>query len=100
MKLLMYFLWLGLRLMQENLKLIEEIKGRQEKLNGEGLQLQQDILDFRDQFAKQIKSVLERTPLTIRPRKTKVDLDNMQNSEEELLPPPMVPQVMSGAATS
>ena len=86
--------------MQENLKLIEEIKGRQEKLNGEGLQLQQDILDFRDQFAKQIKSVLERTPLTIRPRKTKVDLDNMQNSEEELLPPPMVPQVMSGAATS
>ena len=88
----------GLRLMQENLRAIEEIKVRQEKLNGEALQLQQDMLDFRDEFQRQIKAVLERTPLTIRPRKTKVDLDEMDNVEEELLPPPMTPQVMAGAS--
>ena len=83
--------------MQENLRVIEEIKVRQEKLNGEALQLQQDMLDFRDEFQRQIKAVLERTPLIIRPRKTKVDLDKMDNVEEELLPPPMVPQVMAAA---
>ena len=47
----------GLRLMQENLRVIEEIKVRQEKLNGEALQLQQDMLDFRDEFQKQIQAV-------------------------------------------
>ena len=57
--------------MQENLRVIEEIKVRQEKLNGEALQLQQDMLDFRDEFQRQIRAVLERTPLTIRPRKNK-----------------------------
>ena len=86
--------------MQENLRVIEEIKVRQEKLNGEALQLQQDMLDFRDEFQRQIRAVLERTPLTIRPRKTKVDLDNMDNVEEELLPPPMMPQVMATAQDS
>ena len=83
--------------MQENLRVIEEINVRQEKLNGEALQLQQDMLDFRDEFQRQIRAVLEHTPLTIRPRKTKVDLDNMDNVEEELLPPPMMPQVMATA---
>ena len=43
--------------MQENLRVIEEIKVRQEKLNGEALQLQQDMLDFRDEFQKQIQAV-------------------------------------------
>ena len=83
--------------MQDNLRVIEEIKVRQEKLNGEALQLQQDMLDFRDEFQRQIKAVLERTPLIIKPRKTKVDLDKMDNTEEELLPPPMLPQVMAAA---
>ena len=48
-------------------------------------------------FHLRYKQVLKRTPLTIRPRKTKVDLDNMDhNVEEEFLPPPMLPQVMAG----
>ncbi len=62
----------GLRLMRENLRLVEELRSRQDRLSGEALQLQQDMLDFRRSFASQIEAVLERTPLTIKPRRTKV----------------------------
>ncbi len=37
----------GLRLMQQNMAALAEIKERQEKLMGDALQLQQDMLDFR-----------------------------------------------------
>ncbi len=58
--------------MRENLRLVEELRSRQDRLSGEALQLQQDMLDFRRSFASQIEAVLERTPLTIKPRRTKV----------------------------
>ncbi len=59
----------------------------------EALQLQQDMVDFKDNFKQEIQDVLERTPLVIKPRKTKVDIDG-EDSEAELLPPPILPQVV------
>lgn len=54
------------------------------------LQLQQDMQDFRSSFKQQIQSVLDATPLIVKPRKTKVDLD-CENTDCHLLPPPLLP---------
>ena len=84
----------GLRLMYQNLNTLSDLRQRQEKLMSEAMKLQQDMVDFRDSFKKEIDAVLARTPLVIKPRKTMVDLDE-EVSDTGLLPPPMVPQVVS-----
>ena len=58
----------------------------------EALQLQQDMRDFSHSFSVEIASVLQRTPLTIRPRKVKVDLDAEESDScEANLPSPLQP---------
>lgn len=82
----------GLRVMYQNINTLADLQTRHEKLMAEALQLQQDMKDFRESFKHQIQSVLDRTPCTIKPRKQKVDLDNLENDESENLPEPLTPQ--------
>ena len=86
----------GLRLMHENLRVLSELQERQELLMAEALQLQQDMVDFKHSVCTEIKAVLERTPLVIKPLRTKVDLD-AENTDQDLLPPPIQPQVVSAS---
>ena len=81
----------GLRLMYHNLNTLSELQHRHEKLMAEALQLQQDMKDFRESFKSEIKNVLDRTPCTIKPRKTRVDIDTLDNTESENLPAPLTP---------
>ena len=85
----------GLQLMKQNLQTLSEIRERQERLMADALQLQQDMLDFKDHFRREIQDVLDRTPLKIKPKKTKVDIDE-EASDSDMLPPPLLPEVMTG----
>ena len=51
---------------------------------------------LQDNFKQEIQSVLDRTPLVIKPRKQKVDLD-AETVDADLLPPPLQPQIVSAA---
>ena len=83
----------GLQLMQQNLSSLGQLRDRQEKLMAEALQLQQDMVHFKDNFRQEIQDVLSRTPLTIKPRKQKVNIDE-ETSDADRLPPPLLPQVI------
>merc|ERR1712038_1072184 len=85
----------GLKQLEENMTTLSDLQLRQERLMSEALQLQQDMIDFKVTFSQEVNDVLERTPLKVKPRKTKVNLDAAENPQDvEALPPPLLPQVV------
>ena len=58
--------------------------------------LQQDMSNFSNDMSKEIASVLQRTPLVIRPSKVKVDID-ADTTDADNLPPPLQPIIMSSS---
>ncbi|XP_074643074.1 rab5 GDP/GTP exchange factor-like [Tubulanus polymorphus] len=88
----------GLRLMYQNLNTLAELQQRHEKLMAEALQLQQDMKEFKGSFKAEIKSVIARTPLVVKQRKVKVDLDSLSNPDEDRLPPPLTPEQAMAAS--
>lgn len=83
----------GLRLMHQNMTVLSDLRSQQERLMAEALQLQQDMVDFCNGFRNEVQAVRHRTPFVVRPRRTKVNLDE-EPPEAEFLPPPIQPQVV------
>lgn len=83
----------GLRLMHQNMTVLSDLRSQQERLMAEALQLQQDMVDFCNGFRNEVQAVRHRTPFVVRPRRTKVNLDE-EPPETEFLPPPIQPQVV------
>ncbi|XP_050410604.1 rab5 GDP/GTP exchange factor [Patella vulgata] len=90
----------GLRLMHENLRSLSDMRTRQEKMMAETLQLQQDMVEFKDDFIREIHRVVENNPLKIKPRKTKVDLDETEDTKNLNLPSPLLPQQVTPLDTN
>ncbi|ESP00985.1 hypothetical protein LOTGIDRAFT_140110 [Lottia gigantea] len=82
----------GLRLMHENLRSLSDMRTRQEKMMAETLQLQQDMVEFKENFIKEIHRVVMSNPLIVKPRKTKADLDETDDTKNLNLPSPLLPQ--------
>jgi len=85
----------GLDLMNRNTSSLSDLHSRQERIMAEALKLEQDIKDFCEGFRGEMSALKRRTPLTIRPRRTKVNLDDesIDGEGSNLLPPPLQPQV-------
>lgn len=81
----------GLQLMHENLRELGELRQRQEKVMAEALQLLADMNEFKENFVTQIEQTKQKTPLTIRPRKVKVDPDAEFSGTNSNLPSPLTP---------
>lgn len=82
----------GLRLMYENLRVLGELRQRQEKVMAEALQLQADMNEFKENFMHEVNQVKDRCPLVMRPRRIKVDLDlEFSANNSSNLPSPLTP---------
>jgi len=86
----------GLRLMQQNLAALTELRKRHDRLSKDATQLQEEMKLFRENISSEVQAVLTRSPWIIPPRaqpvKTNIDSDN---EDTQLLPPPLEPQVIS-----
>ena len=67
---------------------------RRQKLDEDTRQLYEDLEKWKADVKREVQEVLDKTPLDIKPRKRKVDLD-AETPGIEALPPPMLPLVMT-----
>ncbi|XP_068204495.1 rab5 GDP/GTP exchange factor [Palaemon carinicauda] len=90
-------MWLceGMRVMQQNLKTLDDLQSRMDRLITESDSLVQEMDHLQESVEKEVSVVLKRTPLIIRPRRANIDED-VPSSEQ--LPPPMTPQTMDSRA--
>ncbi|XP_042228001.1 rab5 GDP/GTP exchange factor-like isoform X2 [Homarus americanus] len=87
--------WLceGMRVMQQNLKTLDDLQVRMDRLITESDSLVQEMDVIQENMTKEVTAVIERTPLTIRPRRADID---EEVPASDLLPPPLTPQMMAG----
>ena len=64
----------GMHQLCEHLSLLKDLSQRTTTVQDETQKLTQDILKFKDEINEKVISVLEKTPLIIKPRKTPEDL--------------------------
>lgn len=85
--------WLceGMRVMQQNLKTLDDLKTRMDRLMTESDTLIDEMDSLETNVTKEVAAVMERTPLHIRPRQANID---EEVPASDLLPPPLTPQTL------
>ncbi|XP_061902549.1 rab5 GDP/GTP exchange factor [Entelurus aequoreus] len=80
--------------LRRNLELLSDLCGRQESLTEAAVRLRAELLGWRDDVRREVQHVVEKHPLTVRG----CNLPNMadHNVDNDLLPPPLLPQVFAG----
>jgi hypothetical protein len=93
-----------LKLIQSNLKILSELKDKQNLLRQETKKLQLEMSSFKDSMENKFNSCLDRNPTKLtenieRYTKKKSILDDDNNNNDDLietqLPQPLVPQSLS-----
>ncbi|XP_064840751.1 RAB guanine nucleotide exchange factor (GEF) 1, like isoform X1 [Oncorhynchus masou masou] len=80
--------------MNERLDLLTGLGVRQEHVMEGARRLESDLIDWRDGVEHKVQDVLERFPLEMHPpASSAIDADNVEN---DLLPPPLQPQLFAG----
>ncbi|GAB6028668.1 Rab5 GDP/GTP exchange factor [Chamberlinius hualienensis] len=91
------FLCEGVRIMNQNMSTVTDLKQRHEKLVSEVIAVNEEIITFKDDVAAQIQAVLDKCPWTILPRKTPTNIDS-EDTECALLPDPIQPEVVANTS--
>ncbi|XP_066584311.1 rab5 GDP/GTP exchange factor [Prorops nasuta] len=85
----------NLRMMCEDITLLDEIAVKNKEILRNTLQLKSDMIHFKEQIEAEVDSIIEKTPLIItRSQKLPTDLDS-EDAEIYQLPPPIIPQIYS-----
>ncbi|MPC18144.1 Rab5 GDP/GTP exchange factor [Portunus trituberculatus] len=84
--------WLceGMRVMQQNLKTLDDLQAKMEHLVTHSDELMQEMDELQESVSKEVASVLEKNPLTIHPCR-KVAIDE-ELPASPLLPSPLTPE--------
>jgi len=86
----------GIQNMSHNLKTLSDLSELQTKIMSDCETLEKDMIEFQSSVSAEVDRVLARTTYTIREPKKRVTVDSLSpQTEESLLPPPLLPQNMS-----
>ncbi|KAG5866099.1 hypothetical protein JTB14_015932 [Gonioctena quinquepunctata] len=81
----------GMHQLCEHLSLLKGLSGRTETVQDSTLKLREDMERLKDEINQQVSSVLERTPLIIKPRKSPLSLTKENMS---ILSAPLIPKIL------
>ncbi|KAG8222221.1 hypothetical protein J437_LFUL001419 [Ladona fulva] len=84
----------AVHLLNEHLAALEDLSTRREKLDKTTEQLKDEMLRFGEEIAEEVTSIIEKTPLIIKPSRAPTQLDSEDPSTDQL-PSPIVPQVIA-----
>jgi len=86
----------GIQTMSHNLKTLSDLSELQTKIMADMEVMEKDMMEFQSSVSAEVERVLARTTYTIREPKKPVTVDSLSpQTEERLLPPPLLPQNLS-----
>ena len=89
----------GIQTMSHNLKTLSDLSELQTKIMTDMEVMEKDMIEFQTSVSAEVERVLARTTYTIREPKKPVTVDCLSpQTEESLLPPPLLPQPLSPSA--
>ena len=89
----------GIQTMSHNLKTLSDLSELQTKIMTDMEVMEKDMIEFQTSVSAEVERVLARTTYTIREPKKPVTVDCLSpQTEESLLPPPLLPQPLSPIA--
>ncbi|KAK5644706.1 hypothetical protein RI129_006006 [Pyrocoelia pectoralis] len=80
--------------LREHLACLKGLSERTDAVQKGTVELKSNIEKFKDEITKSITSVIKRTPLIIKPRKTPISIDR-QDSITDTLPSPIAPVIVT-----
>jgi len=80
--------------LHHNLELLSGLSARQDRLTEAARALQEELVSWEEGVRREVRDILERYPLEVRPPPTSA-IDT-ENAESDRLPPPLTPQVFAG----
>ncbi|KAL4660548.1 rab5 GDP/GTP exchange factor-like isoform X1 [Arapaima gigas] len=83
----------ALREARHSLDLLASLEARQERVLEGARTLETDLIDWQQCVEREVREILGRLPLEVRPPASAIDSDNVENDR---LPPPLQPQVFAG----
>merc|ERR1712142_590579 len=86
----------GIQTMSHNLKTLSDLSELQTKIMSDMEVMEKDMIEFQSSVSAEVDKVLARTTYTIREPKKPITVDSLSpQTEESLLPPPLLPQNIS-----